>query len=447
MKIDKPFEYTADHARTACADKSISCLELANSCLDRIEEREPAVGAWAFLDKNQLLAQARQADERAARKEPGPLPLNGLPIGIKDLFDTWDLPTENGTAAHHGRRPETDAAVVRLLRRAGAVIAGKTVTAELAVYTPGKTTNPLDSNRTPGGSSSGSAAAVAAGMVPLALGTQTNGSVIRPASYCGVVGYKPTYGTIPRAGVLRQSPSLDQIGVFSRTVFDSALLASVLQGAGNGFGDLLPWPKIDLDKVRDESLKTPRFAFAKTAVWPEASAEVQEKFLSFVENLPGVVDEIIFPELVDQATACHRTIMLTEMAHHYRELHEQHSGCLSTKLIEMLEEGKSIPINDYLDARNTATAIRGIVDAVLNPYDGILCLSTPSEAPIGLSSTGSPIFCTLWSLCGVPAISVPVLTARSTMPIGLQIVGPRGRDTAVLQSARWLERQFINPRN
>jgi Asp-tRNA(Asn)/Glu-tRNA(Gln) amidotransferase A subunit family amidase len=443
MNTNKPFEYSAEEARRALADRLFSCLELANSCLDRIDEREPTVGAWTFLDRDQLQAQARQADQRAEQAHDELPPLNGIPVGIKDIFDTCDMPTENGTAAHRGRRPEKDATVVDLLRRAGAIIFGKTVTAELAVYTPGKTTNPLDSSRTPGGSSSGSAAAVAAGMVPLALGTQTNGSVIRPAAYCGVVGFKPTSGTIPRAGTLRQAPSLDQIGVFSRTVFDSALLVSVLQGVGRGYGDILPWPKIDLDRVRKEPLKAPRFAFVKTAVWPEASSDSRERFLAFVDQLPETVDEIVFPEIVDRATGCHRLIMLTEMAHHYRELHQRFYQCLSPKLLEMLEEGRSISINDYLDAKNEAVTISGIVDAVLEPYDGVLCLSTPSEAPVGLSSTGSPIFCTLWSLCGVPAISVPLLAASSNLPIGLQVVGSRGRDTDVVKAAQWLERKQI----
>jgi len=218
---------SAREALEAIGRREITCTALVQSCLERIRAVEPRVEAWAFLDPERALAQARDRDQMLA-DHTSLGPLHGLPVGIKDIFDTADMPTENGTVLHAGRRPTEDATVVTLLRAAGAVILGKTVTTELAVYGPGKTRNPHNPDHTPGGSSSGSAAAVAAEMVPVALGSQTNGSVIRPAAYCGVVGYKPTFGLIPRTGALRQSGPLDQVGVFTRTVEDAALLAHVL---------------------------------------------------------------------------------------------------------------------------------------------------------------------------------------------------------------------------
>ncbi len=215
---------TATEAAEAIRAGEITSQELVRACLDHIAAIEDQIGAWTFLNSEHALQQARAAD-RALREGKGTGPLNGIPVGVKDIFDTMDMPTEDGTVLHAGRRPNEDAAAVARLRAAGAVIMGKTVTTELAVYSPGKTRNPHDPQRTPGGSSSGSTAAVAAAMVPLALGTQTNGSVIRPASYCGVYGFKPTYGLIPRHRVLQISRPLDQIGVFARTIEDTALIA------------------------------------------------------------------------------------------------------------------------------------------------------------------------------------------------------------------------------
>ncbi len=440
--MDSLHRLSAGSALRAMAEKTISSEQLALACLARIDAQEPTVGAWAFLDRKLFLEQACQADKRRQAGETTDMPLNGIPIGIKDIFDTRDMPTEYGTPACHGRSPDTDAAAVRLLREAGAVIAGKTVTTELAVYTPGKTTNPHNCRHTPGGSSSGSAAAVACGMVPLAIGTQTNGSVIRPASYCGVVGYKPTFGTIPRAGILCQAPSLDQVGVFSRQVYDSALLAAVLVDRRLRHGDTLPWPKLELKKLAGKAPSPPRLALAMTALWPEATAATRAAILAASNSLQIEVTAIDLPESTLQAVDCHRTIMLTEMAHHYRHLYQHHSQLLSAKLRGMIEEGQTITLARYLEAKKVAVDITGEVDNALAGFAGVLTPATTAEAPAGLASTGSPIFSTLWSLCGVPALSLPVLSGRTGLPLGLQLVGARGGDNQLLQAAQWLERKF-----
>ncbi len=439
----KQFDLTARTALYEMADGRLSSEELLSECLRQVDDREGEIGAWAYLDRTQVIEQARQADARRRNGASSLLALNGIPVGIKDIFDTYDMPTENGTVILAGRRPDADAAVVGLLRDAGAVIMGKTVTAELAVYTPGKTKNPQDLNRTPGGSSSGSAAAVAAGMVPLAVGTQTNGSVIRPASYCGVVGFKPTFGTIPRTNILRQAPSLDQVGVFSRDVLDSALLASILMNPDKRYGDTLPLPGIDISQIEKGFSGSPKLSFLKTAVWSEASAFTRKSCLDFVSELGKAITEIELPPICDQAVSCHRTIMLCEMAHHYDKFYSEGREKISPMLLSMLDEGKRVPLSQYLDAKNILTEISGVVDNTLKDYDAVITPAAPTEAPEGLTSTGSPIFCTIWSLTGVPSITIPLLSGASGMPLGLQLVGSKGSDSRLLQTAHWLEESYL----
>ncbi len=436
-----PCELTAGEALLLIADDRLDSETLVKSCLERINRLESAVGAWAHLNPENLLDQARRADQRREQGLTADLVLSGIPVGVKDIFNTCDLPTENGTAVHHGRQPATDATVVELLRTAGALIAGKTVTAELAVYTPGKTTNPHDPSRTPGGSSSGSAAAVACSMVPLAVGTQTNGSIIRPASYCGVVGYKPTGGLLARAGILRQAPSLDQVGVFSRCVFDGALLVSALTDRCRRHGDTSPWPPPDLARLQSGSVARPRLALARTAVWPEASSATREAILTRIASLDNEVEDIVLPDIAGGAITCHRTIMLAEMAYHYRDFYDHHHLQVSPQLLAMIEEGQTIGLAAYLEARQLAAEITDGVDRALAGFDGVLTPATPTAAPRGLTSTGSPIFCTLWSLCGVPALSLPLLAGEAGLPLGLQIVAARGADSRLLQAAQWLEHQ------
>jgi Asp-tRNA(Asn)/Glu-tRNA(Gln) amidotransferase A subunit family amidase len=428
----------AVEAATAICEGQISSEELVDACLARIEEVEPTVQAWAFLDPGYARERAKAADE--ARRRGQPLgALHGVPVGIKDIIDTGDMPTENGTALHAGRRPRRDATVVSLLRQAGAIVLGKTVTTELAVYAPGKTRNPHDPERTPGGSSSGSAAAVAAEMVPLALGTQTNGSVIRPASYCGVVGYKPTRGLISRIGILRQSRLLDQVGLFARSLPDAALLAQELMVFDASDQDMRPRARARLlDFLSQAPPLPPRFAFVKTPMWHQATPDTQAAFAELVDSLGGGVTEVALPEPFADGVELMRIIMEADLALSFAPEYEQGAAQLSPTLRDMLERGQRHLATDYNRAVARIPLYNAALDDLFDEMHAIITPATTGEAPRGLESTGSPVFCTLWTLCGLPAVTVPIMTGADGLPLGVQIVGQRGDDARLLQCARWL---------
>ena len=428
----------AVRAAAAIREGQISSEELVDACLAQIDQLEESVQAWAFLDPKYAREQAKRADEARQRGNPTGR-LHGIPVGIKDIIDTADMPTEDGTVLHEGRRPRDDAALVSRLRQAGAVILGKTVTTELAVYSPGKTRNPRDPSRTPGGSSSGSAAAVAAEMLPLAVGTQTNGSVIRPASFCGVVGYKPTYGLISRSGVLRQSPRLDHVGVFARSVQDAALLAQELMGFDASDSAMRPRAHPPLVEFVSRPLPLPpRLAFVKTPVWDEASADTQEAFAELVEALGEHVTEVTLPEPFKDAIALHRTIMESDLALSFAPEYENGADQLSEVLRAMIERGRTYLALDYNRAVGRIQVYNAALDDVFHEMDVIVTPATQGEAPRGLGSTGSPAFCTLWTLCGLPAVTVPLMEGRDGMPIGVQLVAQRGDDARLLRCAQWL---------
>jgi len=440
MKLN---ELDAVAARAAIAAGQVSSEALVRACLDQIARVEARVQAWTTLDPEYALKQAREADRRQASGKPLGL-LHGIPVGVKDIFDTADFPTENGTVLHAGRRPTEDATAVARLRQAGAVIMGKTVTTELAVYSPGKTTNPHDERRTPGGSSSGSAAAVAAQMVPLAIGTQTNGSVIRPASYCGVFGYKPSHGLISRHGVLRQSPSLDHAGVFARTVEDLALIAQALIGHDGKDADVPAGARLDLDPGwATATLPRPRFAFVRTPVWEHTTAATREALASLVDRLGDAVSEVPLPSIFDSAHGWHKTIMESDLANNYGAIYAAGKDRLSRTLREMIERGQTCKAMDYSAAQDGAVRLRQALDALFGGFDAILTPATSSEAPMGLAFTGSPMFCTIWTLCGAPAISLPILRGLEGMPLGAQLVGRKGGDAALLKTAHWLARSRV----
>src|ERR687892_1261764 len=314
MDLTNLHSLSAAEAARLIRDGAISSEQLVEACLARVGEADEQIQAWAFLDPDHALAQARAADEsRLAGRPTGPL--HGVPVGIKDIFDTADMPTENGSVLHAGRTPSGDATVVSKLRAAGAVIMGKTVTTEFAYFSPGKTRNPHNPEHTPGGSSSGSAAAVAATMVPLAVGSQTNGSTIRPAAYCGVVGFKPTHGLISRHRVFALSRTLDHVGLFARSIDDVALLAEQLAGYDENDPDTRPRARIPFVEVAaEEPPLLPMFAFIKTPYWERADDDTKEGFAELVQSLGDRVEEIeLFPSAAD-AWTWHQTIMEAEMA-------------------------------------------------------------------------------------------------------------------------------------
>lgn len=416
-----------------------SAEDLAAACLRAIDAEEPRVQAWTYVDPDHVLAQARRADEdRAAGRPTGPL--HGVPVGLKDIIDTRDMPTEDGTPLHAGRLPTDDATVVSRLRAAGAVIVGKTVTTEFATYAPGKTRNPHDPAHTPGGSSSGSAAAVAAAMVPLALGTQTNGSVIRPASYCGVVGFKPSLGRISRHGILRTSPTLDQPGVFARSVADAALLTQVLVGHDEHDDATAPTACPPLVRVCAEAPPLPpSFGFVRTPLWEELSDATQGGLRELTDFLGTErCREFALPPSTTRALDWHRAVMEAEIAACLAEDYDRGANRMSDSLRAQIERGRSIRAVDYLDAKTRITIVRDALEDAFEHFDVLMTPATFGSAPRGLESTGDPRLCTLWSYCGLPAISLPLLRDDAGLPIGVQLVGRYGDDARLLRTARWL---------
>jgi Asp-tRNA(Asn)/Glu-tRNA(Gln) amidotransferase A subunit family amidase len=426
-------------AATDIREGRISSVELVADCLKRVEEVEATVQAWAFVDRDHALRQAEAADlHRKLGKTVGPL--HGVPVGIKDIFDTADMPTELGSPLWVGRTPRRDAAVVARLRAAGAVIMGKTVTTEYAYFQPGKTRNPHDASRTPGGSSSGSAAAVAAFMVPGAVGSQTNGSVIRPAAFCGVVGFKPTHGLIPRSGALLLSRTLDHVGVLARTVEDVALLAETLAGFDAEDPDTRPVARPPLATVAaSEPPLSPRLAFVRSPVWDHAEPVTRDALAELVSTLGETVAEVELGERFGRAIEMHRTIMEVEMAHNLERDYEKGGDRLSAVLRALIERGRGYRAVDYLVAVARIGPLNDALDPVFDEYDAILTPAAPGEAP-GLETTGNPIFCTLWTYLGTPAVTLPLLRSTAGMPLGVQLVGRRGNDARLLRTARWVAR-------
>ncbi len=429
---------SATDAARAIRDGATNSEQLVEACLACIREVEPRVQAWQFLDPDYALEQARARDlERREGRATGPL--HGVPVGIKDIMDTGDMPTEDGTILHAGRTPARDAAVVAMLRAAGAVILGKTVTTECATYTPGKTRNPHNPEHTPGGSSSGSAAAVAAGMAPLALGSQTNGSVIRPAAFCGVYGFKPTHGLIPRTGVMKLSRTLDHVGVFARTLEDIALIAEQLVGCDEGDPDTRPRARAPFcEIVAQEPPLPPMLAFVKGPAWERAEPETKDAFAELVAALGDRAEEVALSSASDRSFDWHRVIMEAEMAANLDREWEQGRERLSESLRGQLARGREIKALDYQSALARIALLNEGFEDLFSRYHAILTPAAAGTAPRGLGSTGDPAFCTLWTLCGMPAISLPLMQGANGLPLGVQLVGPRRGDARLLRTARWL---------
>ncbi len=437
---------TATEMLKAIREGRITPPEMAQLCLDAIEAMEEAVGAWASLDPD---AARKQADILEAHRQKGLAlgPLHGVPVGVKDIIDTSDMPTELGTPLHAGRQPSADATVVSLLREAGAVIPGKTVTTELAVYAPGKTRNPHNPDHTPGGSSSGSAAAVAAGMVPLAVGSQTNGSIIRPASFCGVFGFKPTFGRISRHGVLAQSRPLDTLGVFARTLEDLALIADVLMVYDDRDPDMRPIQRPRISEIMaEEPPGAPHLAFVRTPVWEQAEESTKDALRELIDHLneaeSGSVVILDLPPTFNDALEVHRTIMEHDLAKSFAGEYADGKDGLSAVLVEMIERGQDVSDSAYDAAVGRVSEFNDEIYEITAEYDAILTPAAAGEAPAGLEATGSPAFCTIWTLCGTPALNLPVFQGPTGLPIGVQLVSGKDDDARLFRTARWLMRQL-----
>jgi Asp-tRNA(Asn)/Glu-tRNA(Gln) amidotransferase A subunit family amidase len=421
-----PNQLTATAAVAQLAAGALTAEALTRAYLDRAEERQ-SVKAWIWLDPEQALAQARAAD-RAGR--PGLLA--GLPIGVKDIIDTAGMPTEHGSPIYRGNRPFADAACVALLRMAGATILGKTVTTEFANRFPGATVNPHNPAYTPGGSSSGSAAAVADFQVPAALGTQTGGSVIRPAAFCGVLGYKPSFGEFSRSGIKLQCHNLDTLGLLCRSLDDIALLRAALTAT--------PHRKID------PAGGPPRIGLCRTPAWDQAEPATQALLEQSAARLAAAgapVSEVAFAAPFADILDHHRRIFAFEAARNYAYEYEEHHEQVSRELRDtLLTPGRELPLAAYVEAIETAEAFRRHLDDVFAGVDILLTPSAPGEAPEGLTSTGSPNFNSIWTLAWTPCVTLPAGTGPHGLPLGIQLVGPRFHDEALLDMAAWVAAQL-----
>ena len=431
---DKPLHtLTLLEALARLRSRTLTAEAYTRALLARTKALDPEIGAWIWLDPETALAAARRCDERLAAG--GPLgPLQGLPVGVKDIFATAGMPTEMGSPAFAGNVPARSAALIDRLEAQGAFVMGKTVTTECAFMFPGKTKNPWNGSHTPGGSSSGSVAAVAAGFVPAALGTQTNGSVIRPAAFCGVVGFKPTQGRLPIAGALTFSHTLDQPGLFTRSVADAAWLVAALESGGRAFPPILP-----------STATPPRLAAVRTPVWDLVEPAAQEKFLADLERLRqggAAVEEVELPAGFTLAHGAIRTIMTVESAFHLAELESLQAPLLSAMLKDFTAEGRQAAAVAYLEVLEIRRDLQAALENFLAPYDALVTPPATGEAPATLASTGNAALCSIWSLCGVPAITIPTGFGPTGLPLGLQIVAARGRDEGLLAAARWCEPLF-----
>ena len=419
----------------------ISSVEVCTQYIERIKQFEKDVKAWAYFDKKELLEKAAEADE--LRKSGKPLgPLHGIPVAVKDIIGTLDMPTECGTIIRKKMTGSQEAEVVNLLKIAGAIVMGKTQTTELAYFHPSNTTNPHDYTRTPGGSSSGSAAAVAAHMAPLSLGSQTNGSIIRPASYCGVVGYKPSYGLISRSGVLRQSNWLDHIGVFGKTVEDVALLTKSLIKKDLYDNSTIHYSADEMLNVcKKEPLFEPKFIFYKTKNWKKIDKESQKSFEFFIKTFKKNIELFDTPSYFDDISNYHKIIHETDMANNFQNYYKKYKKKLSKEIISAIERGMKYSAKDYAEAIDFMKQSYESFQEVFEDYHGILTPATTGVADKGLKSTGSPEFCTVWTYMGVPSISLPLLTGSNNLPLGVQLIGDKFDDQRFLGVANWLEKK------
>ena len=421
MVATKLNELSASEIAAGIADGKFTAEAVMRDCLERIEAREVALSAWASFDPDLAMAEARARDNAPAKGV-----LHGVPIGVKDVIDTNDLPTEMGSPIYAGYRPGNDAACVSLLRAAGAIILGKTITCEFAGMTPGATRNPLDTNRTPGGSSSGSAAAVADHMVHVALGTQTRGSILRPASYCGIVGYKPSFGLVARGGLKFAAESFDTIGALARTIDDAELSVSVLSGALAMKGAALSSPpsvgvcRDGLERAEDETVQALEDAATRLGL---AGARMRE---------------FSFPCDVEDFTAATKIINDVERARATAWEWQTQPELISERMRTCIEAGLATPFDEYVSAMRLIGDCRARIYADFDEIDVVLAPCVNGEAPAGLDYTGDPFFQGLWTALHVPTISLPTHRGPNDLPVGIQLVGNKYEDKALLAAARWV---------
>jgi Asp-tRNA(Asn)/Glu-tRNA(Gln) amidotransferase A subunit family amidase len=443
--IKDAYKLTATEALTLIASGRLTSVELVKSCLAHIAATDDAIKAWAFLDADTALAQAAECDRiRKAGLATGPL--HGIPVGLKDIIDTLDMPTERGTPIFSGRQSTDDARLVEHLREAGAVIMGKTVTTELAFVHANETRNPHNPDHSPGGSSSGSAAAVAAHHVPLAIGTQTNGSVIRPASFCGTFGFKPTRGVISRTGLLQTSVSLDQVGCFARSLADVALLTNAIAGYDQRDVASFARPRPDMfSGALAEAPVTPDFAWFNLPFNDRLSDDAKAGLDAVLDVLGPQVTRLDPADTLSNLVAVQARIHEYEICQHQAEVFEAHWDRISDTLKPVITRGRQITLAEYEDARAVKASAEAFFADFFTEFDAIIAPAAVGEAPRFGAGTGDPIFCTIWTLAGLPCVTLPLLVGDTGLPIGVQLIGPAEKDDRLLRTARWLQTQLADP--
>ena len=438
--MNEIFSQSVENLALKIKNSELTSVELCEKYIERIDEFEKEVKAWAFFDKKILLEKAKEADDYRRSGKPIGF-LHGIPVAVKDIIGTVEMPTECGTSIRKGKSYSQNAEIIDLLISEGAIVMGKTATSELAFLGPPKTTNPHDYTRTPGGSSSGSAASVASYMAPLSIGSQTGGSVIRPASYCGVVGYKPTYGLISRNGVLRTSQTLDHIGMFGRNVEDVALLAKALIKKDNQDPDSINYSSENiLAETKKGPLFEPKFIFYKTNHWKMIEKKSRDAFEYFIKSFKNI-EVFDTPSYFKDIHKYHQVIHETDLANNFSIYYKKFKSKLSKYMQDAISRGNKYSAKEYAEAIDFRKQSYESYKEVFEDYHGVLMPSSPGVAPKGLKSTGTAEFNKVWSYLGTPCISLPLLEGENKLPLGVQLIGDKYDDHRFLGVARWLEKE------
>ena len=435
------FSLSLEELAKKIKDAELTSVEVCEKYIERINKFEKDVKAWAHFDKKVLLEKATEADDHRRSGKPVGL-LHGVPIAVKDIIGTVDMPTECGTVIRKGKSYSQNAEIIDLLHASGAIVMGKTATSELAYLGPPATTNPHDKNRTPGGSSSGSAASVASFMAPASIGSQTGGSVIRPASYCGVVGYKPSYGLISRNGVLRTSYSLDQIGMFGRKVEDVAMLAKVLIKKDKYDAATIHYSTENiLTETKKGPIFEPKFIFYKTDHWKIIDKKSRESFEYFIKSFKKNIEIFDTPSYFKDIHKYHQIIHETDLANNFSIYFKKFKKKLSKYMQDAISNGNKYTAKEYAEAIDFMKRSYESYEEVFEDYHGVLSPSSPGVAPKGLKSTGTAEFNKVWSYLGTPCISLPLLEGENNLPLGVQLIGNKYDDHRFLGVANWLEKE------
>ena len=438
--MNEIFSQSVENLALKIKNSELTSVELCEKYIERIDEFEKEVKAWAFFDKKILLEKAKEADDYRRSGKPIGF-LHGIPVAVKDIIGTVEMPTECGTSIRKGKSYSQNAEIIDLLISEGAIVMGKTATSELAFLGPPKTTNPHDYSRTPGGSSSGSAASVASYMAPLSIGSQTGGSVIRPASYCGVVGYKPTYGLISRNGVLRTSQTLDHIGMFGRNVEDVALLAKALIKKDKHDPASIHYSSENiLAETKKGPLFEPKFIFYKTNHWKMIEKKSRDAFEYFIKSFKNI-EVFDTPSYFKDIHKYHQVIHETDLANNFSIYYKKFKSKLSKYMQDAISRGNKYSAKEYAEAIDFRKQSYESYKEVFEDYHGVLMPSSPGVAPKGLKSTGTAEFNKVWSYLGTPCISLPLLEGENKLPLGVQLIGDKYDDHRFLGVARWLEKE------